>query len=175
MDDDEETAFEELEEEPVILPPAPMGPWFWAVMAMIGILLLMILYGQVQGITHPIEVNLTDTQWTLSSYADAQGTMVPVKDGAGSNISFGLPGDGTLRGMSGCTAYSYQYVRNATSIHISDGSIISGSCDDPGTGNATSLYFSDLTRASGLRFRSGQIFVSDAAGRPLLVFDLAGT
>jgi len=165
------------QEELEILPPRPMGFGFWAVMAMIGILLLMILYGQVQGITHPIEVNLTGTRWTLASYADAQGTMVPVnaEGRAETNLTFGPAGSAMINGYSGCTEYSSAYERNAASIHFVNLSISPGSCNDTVTGEASSLYLGDLANASGIRFRSGQIFVSDTAGRPLLVLDLAGS
>ena len=164
-------------EEQEILPPKPMGPWFWAVMGMIGILILMILYGQVQGITHPIEVNLTGTSWTLASYADAQGTMVPVNEsgGAGANLTFGPAGSAMLGGYSGCTGYSFAYERNATTVRLTQFSIRSDSCNTSVAGDASSLYLGDLANASGMRFRSGQLFISDSAGRPLLVLDLAGS
>jgi len=175
MGNDESDAGEPVEQ--VILPPQPMGPWFWAVMAMIGILLLMILYGQVQGITHPIEVNLTGTRWTLASYADARGTMVPENAGgeAGANLTFGPAGSAMLGGYSGCTGYTYSYERNATTIHLTNFSILPDSCTSAVAGDASSLYLGDLANASGIRFRSGQLFVTDTAGRPLLVLDLTGS
>jgi|GEM_PF-1155247 len=161
-------------EEQEILPPKPMCPGFWAVMGMIGILILMILYGQVQGITHPIGVNLTGTSWTLASYADAQGTMVPVNEPGVANLTFGPAGSAVLGGYSGCTGYSSAYERNATVIHLTNFSILPDSCNTTLTGYASSLYLGDLAHASDIRFRSGQLFVSDSAGRPLLVFNLAG-
>jgi hypothetical protein len=175
MENDEPDAGEPDVQE--ILPPKPMGPWFWAVIAMIGILLLMILYGQVQGITHPIEVNLTGTRWTLASFADAQGTMVPVKAGgeAGANLTFGPAGSTMLSGYSGCIGYTYTYKRNATTIHLTNLSISPDSCTGTVAGDASSLYLGDLANASVIRFRSGQLFVTDTAGRPLLVLDLAGS
>jgi len=175
MENDEPDAGEPEEQE--ILPPKPMGPWFWAVMAMIGILLLMILYGQVQGITHPIEINLTGTRWTLDSYADAHGTMVPVtgSGGAGANLTFGPTGSAMLSGYSGCIGYTYIYERNATTIHLTNLSISPDSCTGTVAGDVSTLFLGDLANASGIRFRSGQLFVTDTDGRPLLVLDLAGS
>ena len=45
--------------DPVPNPAAPMGRGFWAVMALIGVLILLIIYAQVQGVTRTIPVNLT--------------------------------------------------------------------------------------------------------------------
>jgi hypothetical protein len=161
-------------ENPVTIPAAPMGPWFWAVMAMLGVLILMIIYAQVQGVTRPVAVNLTCTSWTLASYADAEGTMIPATAETEANLSFGPADTSTLNGYAGCSWYSYTYSRNSTAFHLANGTSTLQFCGDPGLTAAGSAYLRDLNNISAARFRSGQLTFYDAADRSLLVFDQAG-
>ena len=64
MDDEDTGTLTELEDETLpepapYLPAPPMSPWFWVAFGLIGILIILIIYGQVQGITHAVTVNLT--------------------------------------------------------------------------------------------------------------------
>jgi len=161
-------------EKPVPTPAAPMGLWFWAVMAMLGVLILMIIYAQVQGVTRPISVKLTGTSWTLASYADAKGSLTPVSGGMEANLSFGPADTSTLNGYVGCTWYSDTYSQNATAFRLANGTSTLRFCGDPGLIEAESAYLRDLNNVSAARFRSGQLTFYDAADRSLLVFDQAG-
>ena len=93
--------------ESVPVPAAPMGRGFWAAMILIGVLILLIIYAQVQGVTRSIPVNLTGTSWTLTYYESSGETMVPVMNGTKVNISFGLDNGTSLGGYSGCNWYRF--------------------------------------------------------------------
>ena len=157
------------------IPSPPMGRGFWAVMALIGVLLLLILYGQVQGITHPVVVNLTGSSWILISYANANGTIVPVPAGVESNISFAPAGRSTLGGYAGCNWYSYSYNQhNATSLQLTDRIATKRLCDSPAVMLAEADYLNDLDNTSKVQFRNGEIRFFDTSDRPLLVFRESG-
>ncbi len=152
-------------------PPAPMGWGFWAIMALIGVLILLIIYAQVQGITHPVTVNLTETNWTLTSYVSTGGTMVPATTGPKMNLSFGPSNESTLRGYTGCSWYSYVYSLNKTAFSLSNETLTPSSFDDPGMIQAESSYMDDLKNTTSVRFRGGRLTFYDVGGKPVLVFE----
>ena len=80
-----------------------MGLGFWAMMALIGVLVLLIVYAQVQGVTLSCPVNLTGTNWTLTYYTNEKGTMVPVTNGTDVTIRFGLENGTILSGIPAAT------------------------------------------------------------------------
>jgi len=162
-------------EDTVPVPAPPMGRGFWAVMALIAVLILLILYAQVQGITHPIIVNLSGSRWTLISYAGAEGSMVPVQTGVEANLSFGPAGTENLSGYAGCNWYFSTYTwDNATALHSTNRSVTLHVCDKPGVMLEEESYLEDIDNISVVRFRSGQLTFFDRAGRSLLTFREAG-
>jgi heat shock protein HslJ len=157
-------------------PAAPMGRWFWAVMTLIGVLILLIIYAQVQGVTRPVSVNLTGSCWILTYYSDTDGMMVPAVGGAEVNLSFGPAGTTTLGGYAGCAWYSYSYNRaNTTALHLANGTASVEFCTNPGVMQAESAYLRDLENTSSVRFRSGQLTLYDASGKSLLIFSQSGS
>ena len=120
MDDDpaETTPGTDAPVDPDLVPlqAAPMGRGFWAVMALIGLLILLIIYAQVQGITKPVSVNLTGTNWTLTYYVNENGAMVPMTNGTDVTIRFGLENGTILGGHSGCNWYSYNYTSTSSTL-----------------------------------------------------------
>ena len=157
------------------IPSPPMGRGFWAVMALISVLILLILYAQVQGITHPVAVNLTGSCWTLISYADTSGTIIPLPAGADANLTFSPAGRSTLGGYAGCNWYSYSYNQhNATSLQLTDRIATKRLCDSPAVMLAEADYLNDLDNTSKVQFRNGEIRFFDTSDRPLLVFRESG-
>jgi heat shock protein HslJ len=158
---------------PVPIPTAPMGVGFWAMMALIGVLVLLIIYAQVQGVTRSVPVNLTGTNWTLTYYANEKGTLVPVTNGTDVTILFG-PGNSTiLDGSAGCNWYRYQYTiisSTLTLTHVPERTT-GMFCPAPGIMQVESLYLRDLENTSTIKFRSDHLYLYDPAEKPLLIFE----
>ncbi|MFZ1127201.1 META domain-containing protein [Methanoregula sp.] len=157
--------------ESVPVPAAPMGRGFWAAMILIGVLILLIIYAQVQGVTRSIPVNLTGTSWTLTYYESSGETMVPVMNGTKVNISFGLDNGTSLGGYSGCNWYRSQYTISNFTLSLTKEVTTGTTCAEPGVMQLESEYMQDLRNTSGIRFRSGHLFFYDTADRPLLIFE----
>jgi len=148
-----------------------MGRGFWAVMILIGILILFIIYAQIQGVTRPVPVNLTGTSWTLTYYENGGGAVIPVLNGTEVNVSFGLDHGTTLGGYSGCNWYTYTYTVSNFTLNLSGGVTTGTICAAPGVMQLESAYMYDLETTSGIRFRNDHLFLYDTADRPLLIFE----
>jgi heat shock protein HslJ len=178
MDDDpaEITPGTDAPEDPDLVPSqaAPMGRGFWAVMALIGLLILLIIYAQVQGITKPVSVNLTGTNWTLTYYVNENGTMVPVTNGTDVTIRFGLENGTLLGGQSGCNSYRYHYTSTSSSLALVRGSGVTTTmfCTAPGVMQVELTYLKDLEDSDAIKFRSDHLYLYDPTDKPLLIFEL---
>ena len=163
--------------DPGSLPAAPMGRGFWAVMALIGVLVILIVYAQVQGVTRSMPVNLTGTNWTLTYYSNEGSTMVPVTNGTDVTLGFGLENGTLLGGNSGCNWYSYNYTINGSVLTLTPGSGVTTEmfCMDPGVMQVESLYRHDLENSSTIEFRSDHLYLYDSANKPLLIFEQTKT
>ncbi len=159
--------------DPVPLPAAPMGPGFWVTMAIIGVLVLLIVYAQVQGVTRSVPVNLTGTNWTLTYYTNEKGTMVPVTNGTDVTLRFGPANSTTLGGYSGCNAYRYNYTITGSMLTLAPGfgRTTKLFCPAPGVMQVESSYLHDLENTSTIKFRSDHIYLYDTAEKPLLIFE----
>ncbi len=153
------------------MPAASMGRGFWAVMILVGVLILLIIYAQVQGVTRPVPVNLTGTSWLLTYYGNDRGTLVPVINGTEVNIAFGLDNGTSLGGYSGCNRYSYAYTVSNYTLVLTKRVTTTMTCGAPGLMQLESTYMHDLENTSGIRFRSGHLFFYDTEDRPLLIFE----
>jgi len=156
---------------------APMGRGFWAVMALIGLLILLIIYAQVQGITKPVSVNLTGTNWTLTYYVNDNGAMVPVTNGTDVTIRFGLENGTILGGHSGCNWYSYNYTSTSSTLALAHDSGIRTTlfCTAPGVMQVESTYLKDLENSDAIKFRSDHLYLYDPTDKPLLIFEQTKT
>ncbi|MGA2104688.1 META domain-containing protein [Methanoregula sp.] len=177
MDDEDTGTLTELEDETLpepapYLPAPPMSPWFWVAFGLIGILIILIIYGQVQGITHAVTVNLTGTSWTLVSSASPQGVMLPIATMA--NLSFGAENKTAFGWYDSCNQYSYTYSLNNTALIFSNGPTTPSSCSQFNDAAAESSYLQDLENTTTERFRNGHLTFYDAENKPLLTFDQSG-
>ncbi|MFA6363475.1 META domain-containing protein [Methanoregula sp.] len=163
--------------DPVPLPAAPMGRGFWAVMALIGVLILLIIYAQVQGVTKPVSVNLTGTNWTLTYYVNDNGTMVPVTNGTDVTIRFGRENGTIIGGHSGCNWYSYSYTSTSSTLSLARGSGVTTKmfCTAPGVMQVESTYLHNLENSTTVKFRSDHLYLYDTADKPLLIFEQTKT
>ena len=157
--------------EPVSMPAASMGRGFWAVMILVGVLILLIIYAQVQGVTRPVPVNLTGTSWLLTYYGNDRGTLVPVINGTEVNIAFGLDNGTSLGGYSGCNRYSYAYTVSNYTLVLTKRVTTTMTCGAPGLMQLESTVHARSGEHLRHRFRSGHLFFYDTEDRPLLIFE----
>ena len=148
---------------------APMGRGFWAVMALIGFLVLLIIYSQVQGITRPVSVNLTGTHWEIVSYTSPGSATIAAQPG-GMNLSFGTKNKTGGNGFIGCVQYSFQYAFSNNSFVISNKTETAVACSNDRMTGSQAVYLTNLENASFMRFQSGSLTFYDVANHPLLVF-----
>ena len=159
--------------DPVPIPAAPMGRGFWAMMALLGVLVLLIIYAQVQGVTRSVPVNLTGTNWTLTYYTNEKGTMVPVTNGTGVTLRFGPENSTILGGYSGCNAYSFNYTISGSRLILAPGAgeTTAMVCPAPGVMNVETSYLHDLENTSTVQFRSDHLYLYDPTEKPLLILE----
>lgn len=165
---------EAADEETPNLPAPPMGRGFWAVMALIGVLVAMIVYAQIQGVTQPIAVNLTASNWTLTYYTGEDGRMIPVPDKIPVTLVFGLNNGTVLGGRAGCNWYSYNYTLSSSRLALEKGSGVTTAmlCTTPAeTMTVESAYLRSLENSSRVRFKNDHLYLYDPADRPLLIFE----
>jgi len=155
---------------PLTKPPKPMGKEFWGVMTLIGILISLIIYSQVQGVIHPLAVNVTGTEWSLVSYTAPNGTLVSVPPGTDINITFGPANPSNLTGYSACFEYTYRYYLHNTNLTLTGGIVQTIPCDDTFVQQKDSEYLAGLSNSSQVKFRNGDLIFYDSSGKPILLF-----
>ena len=57
------------------LPPQPLGLKFYLALALVGLLVLLILFINIPGIRAYAGISMTRANWTLQSYADSTGVV----------------------------------------------------------------------------------------------------
>jgi heat shock protein HslJ len=161
----------ETAEEPQDAPPGPpqkMGPAFYGALALVGFLVLMVVFLNYPAAKASAGMQMTKTTWALQSYTDNTGIFIPALSGAGVSARFGS--DGTLAGSAGCNHYSAGYSTKDYSLTISDVTSTLMFCQDPGVMEQESAFLADLPKAASFRVDESSLRVYDSAGKPLLVF-----
>ena len=111
---------------------------------------------------------LTGTYWTLSSYADASGTLVNVLPGT--DVTAVFTEEGSLGGNSGCNTYNTSYTVDGNTISINE--LIAATmmmCAEPVMQQETA-YLANLTTAATFAIAGDTLTLSDASGNPTAVF-----
>jgi len=152
-------------------PPEKMGRSFYAALALIGILVLMVVFLNQPAARANAGTVITETPWALRSYADATGTLVPVISGAEVNADFRR--DGTLTGSAGCNRYAASYTTRDYGITVTNTSSTLMFCPGPGIMEQESAFLADLSGSSWFRVSGSSLKFYDASGKPVLVFATA--
>jgi len=124
-------------------------------------------------------VGLTGTSWSLESYLDGNGTLVPVLSGSVVSARFD---DGKVTGSAGCNQYGGDYVLNGTNLSVSSLIQTLKFCEEPeGIMEQEARFMDLLGSATGCRIENDRLLLTDAAGATTLTFvkeapaGLAGT
>jgi heat shock protein HslJ len=145
-----------------------MGLSFYAAVAFIGLLVLMIVFLNEPAVRANAGRVMTQTNWTLQSYTDVTGIHIPVI--SGSNVTARFDRDGRVTGSAGCNGYSAAFETLDYSINISGTSSTKMFCQGPGVMEQESAFLTDLTRVSLFRVSESSLKFYDAAGKTVLVF-----
>lgn len=113
------------------------------------------------------EVSSADT-WTLVSYADETGILVPVITNA--NITARFERDGNMTGFSGCNMYMAAYLVNGNRMAITPPLATKTSCNGNGVMAQEKAFFSNLPRTAFIDKSPGQIRILDTNKKTLMIF-----
>ncbi len=162
-------------DEPIEEPskPAPMGRNFYVVMALIAFLVFLILFINIPGMKSSAATALVQNNWTVLSYSDTSGSLVPVQNG--STITARFDSSGSVTGYSGCNHYFASYVVNGYSLSITSPGVTEMYCSSSGVMNMESDYLSDLVNSTNIRIHSNELYLYDANGKPRIIFNQPAT
>lgn len=147
-----------------------MDPAFYAALALVGVLVLLIVVMNVPGIRASAGITLTQSNWTLQSYADPTGGLVPAMSGTRVTARFGS--DGRMSGSAGCNQYAASYTTKDFAIAISPAATTMMYCENTNVMQQESAYIKDLAKAVELRVSESNLNLYDTTGKPLLVFEV---
>jgi heat shock protein HslJ len=172
MTDDPDGAFpdpgEPEQDTAAVTQSQKMGPAFYGALALVGVLVFLIVFLNVPGIRASAGILLTQNTWTLQSYIDPGGVLVPAISGSPATARFGT--DGKVSGSAGCNQYIANYTTGDLAISISPPVMTERYCENHTVMQQESAFFSDLTKAVELRVNESNLFLYDTTGKPVLVF-----
>jgi heat shock protein HslJ len=148
--------------------PQPLSLSFIIALALVGLLVLLILFVNLPGIKASAGISMTRSDWTLQSYADVTGTLVTVKPGTPVTAIFA--DDATVSGSAGCNLYRANYTVRDFAISVSTPVSTKIVCNDPNIMQQDSVYLEDLVRSEELRISETNLIFYDESGKPVLVF-----
>jgi heat shock protein HslJ len=158
------------ESNPPDIPPEEMSRGFYAGLALIGILLLMILAFNYPAARANAGMEMTRVNWTLESLVDNTGILIPAAQ-SGTGITAVFDREGHMNGYAGCNRYFATYQTREYSVNISDISSTKMFCQGPGVMQQESAFLADLSKASSFRVSEHALKFYDAAGKPVLTFE----
>jgi len=155
-------------DKPTAAQPQKMDLAFYGALALFGVLVLLIVFINVQGIRTSAGILLTLNNWTLQSYVDTRGVLVPTITRTPITAKFGT--DGKVSGSAGCNQYNANYTTRNLAIIISSPVMTERYCENPIVGQQEAAYLNDLPKAVELRVSESNLNFYDTTGKPVLVF-----
>ena len=151
-----------------ITQPQKMGLAFFGALALIGVLVFLIVFVNVPGIRASAGILLTQNTWTLKSYVDQGGILVPVITGSPVTARFST--DGKVSGSAGCNQYRANYTMQDLAISVSPPVITGMYCENPVVMQQESAFLDDLSKAVAIRVSETNLNLYDQTGKPVLMF-----
>jgi len=156
------------QDKPAVTQPQKMGLAFYGALALIGVLVFLIVFVNVPGIRASAGMLLTQNTWTLESYVDTSGALVPAISGTPITARFGT--NGKVRGSAGCNQYSANYTTGDLAISISQPVLTEMYCENPLVMQQESAYLNNLLKAVEIRVSESNLNLYDKTGLPVLMF-----
>ncbi len=149
-------------------PPEKMGPAFYAALALVGCLVLMVVVLNYPAARANAGTMMTQTNWTLQSLTDSTGILIPAQSGTPVTAMF--DSGGRMNGNAGCNSYTSAYQTRDYSITISGTSSTKMFCQGPGVMEQESAFLANLNKASSFRVSDSYLKFYDPSGKTVLVF-----
>jgi len=149
-------------------PPEKMGFPFYAALALVVLLVLMVVFLNAPAARANAGTAITQTTWTLRSYTDATGIHLPVISAIMVTARFDK--DGRVTGSAGCNGYAADFQTLDYTINISRPSSTKMLCQEQGVMEQESAFLDDLSDVSSFRVGESFLRLYDARGKPVLVF-----
>jgi len=156
------------QDKPAVTQPQKMGLAFYGALALIGLLVFLIVFVNVPGIRASAGMLLTQNTWTLESYVDTSGALVPAIAGTPITARFGT--NGKVRGSAGCNQYSANYTTGDLAISISQPVMTEVYCENPLVMQQESAYLNNLLKSGEIRVSESNLNLYDKTGIPVLMF-----
>jgi heat shock protein HslJ len=150
------------------LKPEPLGWKFFVALALVGILVLEIIFVNMPGIQASAVISLTSTNWTLQSYGNSTGDLLLVIPGT--TVTAVFDRNGTVTGSGGCNRYRAPYSVRDFAISISLPSSTKILCNGTGVMEQESDYFTNLPKVVQFRINKTELVLYDKSGNPVLVY-----
>jgi len=141
-------------------------------LALIGILVFLIVFVNAPGIRASAGVLLVKHTWTLQSYVDADGILIPAN--TVSPVTAGFSNDGSVLGSAGCNDYVANYTTRNLAITISQPVMTRKTCENRSVMQQESAYAGDLAKAVEFRVSESNLNLYDSTGRAVLVYFATG-
>lgn len=145
-----------------------MGLGFYASLALIGFLVLMVLVLNYPAARANAGRVMAQTNWTLQSFTDASGSHIPAQSGTEVTAMFGS--DGRIAGTAGCNRYFATYTTRDYQISITGIGSTKMFCHGPGVMEQESAFLEDLSKTSSFRVSESSLKFYDSAGKTVLAF-----
>jgi heat shock protein HslJ len=145
-----------------------MGLAFYGALVLVGVLVFLIVFVNVPALRASAEMLLTQNTWTLQSYVDSGGVLVPAITGTPITAGFGI--DGKVNGSAGCNQYSANYSMQDLAISVSTPLKTGKYCENPLIMQQEQAYFEDLLKAVEIRVNESNLNLYDKTGKPVLMF-----
>jgi heat shock protein HslJ len=156
------------EDKAAITESQTRGPAFYGALALVGFLVLLIVFYNVPGIRASSGILLTQSTWTLHSYVDSSGVLVPAIPGI--PVTARIKTDGTVSGSGGCNTYNASYTTKDLAISISQPEMTEIYCENSLIMQQEQVFFEDLLKAVEIRVNESNLNLYDKTGKPVLMF-----
>ena len=156
------------QDKPAVTQPQKMGLAFYGALALIGLLVFLIVFVNVPGIRASAGMLLTQNTWTLHSYINTSGVLIPAITGTPITAKFKI--DGTVSGSAGCNRYSANYTTGDLAISISQPVMTEMYCENPLVMQQESAYLNNLLKSGEIRVSESNLNLYDKTGIPVLMF-----
>ncbi|OPX64614.1 META domain-containing protein [Methanoregula sp. PtaB.Bin085] len=149
-------------------PPVKRKFSYYVSLILVSLLIMIAMFISFPAAKTNPGVRLMATNWTLESYTDETGILVPA--GSGSTVTAEFSEKGRVVGNSGCNSYSFRYTTRGNTLETSLESVTDMKCRDSGTAQQESAFLKDMAAAASFRTGGSSLYIDDASGKTVLVF-----